>query len=254
MQKNIHQILYNLVINYMNFYDKHIFKKLCKYTSKIDIIDLYNIDDKYSDRLDDSIINKYNNVVRLYVSTRSIISNVNHMTKLKELDISNSEIDNNGTHHLTSLEVLNASWNNKIFDINNMSNLKKLIILGLCGINNEGITKLTDLEILDVSSNNKISNINNLTKLTELNAGDRCGLTNDGIFNLTDLKILDVSNNSKITDINQMTKLTELNAGYKCGLANDGIYNLSNLENLDINYNNQINHISHLTKLTKVNY
>ena len=44
MKQYIHEILCNLIFNYLNFYDKHKFQKINRYTNKIQIIDLWSID------------------------------------------------------------------------------------------------------------------------------------------------------------------------------------------------------------------
>ena len=56
---HIHQILLNIIFKYLKFYDKHTFKRIDKYANKIQIIDLYNIDYKYLDNLDDEILMDY---------------------------------------------------------------------------------------------------------------------------------------------------------------------------------------------------
>jgi len=56
---HIHQILLDIIFKYLKFYDKHTFKRIDKYANKIQIIDLYNIDYKYLDNLDDEILMDY---------------------------------------------------------------------------------------------------------------------------------------------------------------------------------------------------
>ena len=47
MDRCIHEILHNMVFVYLEFYVKHTFQKLNKYTNMIHIKDLYNIDKKF---------------------------------------------------------------------------------------------------------------------------------------------------------------------------------------------------------------
>jgi len=81
---HIHQILLNIIFEYLEFYDKHIFKRINKYANKIRIIDLYNIDFRYLRDLDNKILMNYSDAIKLNADCNSNITNVNHMTKLKE--------------------------------------------------------------------------------------------------------------------------------------------------------------------------
>ena len=96
MNKNIHQILHNIVFRYLNFYDKHTFQKISKYTNNIHIIDLSNIDKIYLDKLDDAILKNYEHVNILDASNNKIITNINHMVKLTELYADYSGINDDG--------------------------------------------------------------------------------------------------------------------------------------------------------------
>jgi len=166
---HIHEILYNVIFTYLEFYDKHTFQKMNKYTNKIHIKNLYDIDEIYLGELDDKIIKKYRHVTKLNAKNNFGITNINHMTKLKELNASESwgvcRIGDDSLVNLTNLEILNAYDNRRITNVNHMTNLKELDASFTCGISDEGIKQLKKIKILTAIDNYKITNINRVTKL-----------------------------------------------------------------------------------------
>jgi len=122
----IHPILCSVIFKYLEFKDKHAFKRICAYTNKIQITDLYDVQRKYLRKLDDKILSNYKYVKRLNASNNKNITNINHMTKLKELDASGGcGIDDKGISNL-NLEKLDICNNHKITNVNHMSNLQEL--------------------------------------------------------------------------------------------------------------------------------
>ena len=171
MSKYIHEILYNIIFLYLVFYDKHTFQKMNQCTNKIHVINLFDIKLRYHSGLNNKISKNYSHIVKLNAINNSKISNVNHMTKLKESQarwtcgIKNicDEIIN-----LKNLEILNSNDNTKISNVNHITKLKELDAYGLYWINNEGIINFKNLEIFNACYNSKITNINHVTKLKEL--------------------------------------------------------------------------------------
>jgi len=211
----IHQVLCNIVFTYLEFIDKHAFKRICKYTNKIEIIDLYDIDRKHLKKLNDDILLNYKSVRRLDACSNYNITNVKHMTKLKELIASfECGISDNGIENI-NLEKLNCECNPNITNVNHMTNLKELNA-SMCflddpggkggyGIDDNGIKNI-NLEKLYVSYNHKITNVNHMTKLKILDASCGCGIDDDGIEDLN-LEYLNAVANPKITSENHMTNL-----------------------------------------------
>lgn len=146
--------------------------------------------------------------------------------------------------HAIRLEV---SYNEKISDVNYLTNLQILCAGGWSGINNN-ISLLTNLTKLDVFGNKNITDINHLINLRILNASDNCGIGDFGISSLTNLTKLNVNYNKKITNITHLTNLRTLIATYS-RIDNIGISILTNLTELDIWGNNKIIDITHLIKL-----
>lgn len=177
--------------------------------------------------------------------------------------------------HAIRLEV---SYNEKISDVNYLTNLQILCAGGWSGINNN-ISSLTNLTKLDVFGNKNITDINHLINLQTLNASDSCGIGDYGISSLTNLTKLNTNYNKKITNIVHLTNLRILNATYSSGIDTNGITaialiagklpgitdpnakefglgsspagisTLTNLTELDIWGNNKITDIGHLINL-----
>ena len=82
----IHEILHNIIFDYLEVYDKHTFQKINKYTKTIHIKDLSNINSKYLKNINDNIIKTYKYVTILYAQNNPNITNIKHMIKLKKID------------------------------------------------------------------------------------------------------------------------------------------------------------------------
>ena len=84
------------------------------------------------------------------------------MTKLTKLEMIYSRgLGDSGIKNLYNLIELKADKNNKISDINHLTNLQYLsAAYDECGINDYGIKNLTRLKVLDKHCNSKLTNIN----------------------------------------------------------------------------------------------
>src|SRR6266705_4647603 len=95
-----------------------------------------------------------------------------------------------------NLEVLHASFNPNITNVNHTTKLETLTAKKNSGIGDEGIKDL-NLKILYADDNPKITNLNHMTNLEKLYILTSntypydCGVTDSGIFKLTNLKVLD---------------------------------------------------------------
>ena len=76
MDQYVHEFLYNVIFSYLRFYDKHTFQKLNKYTYKIYIKNLSNIDHKYMHKLNDEIIRNYKFAIKLCARNNPEIANL----------------------------------------------------------------------------------------------------------------------------------------------------------------------------------
>lgn len=184
-----------------------------KYLTKLQILHVgYDI-------TQDEICNLIN-LVELKIPKNNIISDLNHLTNLHTLDISNShKITNDGIKSLIHLTELDISGN-----MNYVTN----------------ITHLTNLTTLYMSCNANITHIHNLTKLRNLSIRGDCKINNMEIKSLTNLVKLNASYNNKITDVNHLVNLKELNAQYNCGITDAGISLLTNLTKIYIHGNQNI--------------
>ena len=193
----LHNDLHQLICDCLDFIDVLHHKIISKRFKSIKIKDLYNIDLKYLRNLNDHILKQYIDVTELNASNNSKITTLNHMTKLRKLNITGDcGVGDQGILDL-NLEELNAENNPKITTLNHMTKLRKLDISGNCGVGDQGISDL-NLEELNASNNSKITILNYMTKLRELNISGNCGVGDQGI---SDLKLEKVYawNNPKIT-------------------------------------------------------
>ena len=157
--------------------------------------------------IDDDIIGMINLEV---IKISDKITNLNHMTRLRELTISRScEITNDGIMNLTNLEKISIDSSIHITTLNHMSKLKELKIIETDSLTDKGILNLTNLEKMDIHRNHAITNINHMKKLKELTVNSSRGLTDKGIDKLTNLEKIDLYD-VQIKNINtdNLTKLT----------------------------------------------
>jgi len=167
-------------------------------------------------------INKLN-LTKLILQNNDKITNINKLTKLEYLDISNND---------TNLKL---------------DNLKKLKILKCSrkyyqdGINNKSI-KLLNLKELDITNNQQIYEIDHMQNLEILHAnGKSCVLNDHHIRNCINLKELYISDNPKIITVNHLTNLKVLDISQNSGVNHDGIKEIKNLDVLNIKNNFNIN-------------
>ncbi|WCC41728.1 leucine-rich repeat domain-containing protein [Tenacibaculum finnmarkense] len=163
-----------------------------------------------------------------------------------------SKIEN--INKLTELSLLNISQN-KIKNIDHIDKLTKLSKLEIS--NNdiakiENIDKLTNLSFLSVSKNkiSKIENIDKLTNLTQLYLSYNEITKIENIDKLTNLSSLDISHNliTKIENIEKLTNISELYISANLITKIENIEKLTNLSQLFI-YQNKISKIENIDKL-----
>jgi hypothetical protein len=155
-----------IIFGFLDFLSKIRLKSTSKYLNVLKIYDLKNIEQKYLTLLNDNILSTYYFVEYLNASNNKNITNVNHMSKLIELDASGKcGINDYGIEKL-NLVKLNANNNLKITNVNHMNKLIELYACGICGIDDYGIEKI-NLLFLNAYKNSQITNINHMNKLIE---------------------------------------------------------------------------------------
>jgi len=204
--------------------------------------------------IDQKSIQNLMNLRKLNAHYNRKIKDVNHMTKLEELDASeHCGIGQKGIQNITELRKLNVYNNSWITDLNHLQKLEELDAGWGCGIAQSGIVYVTTLKKLDANDNPKIMSVNHMVNLEELHASNRCGINQKGIQRSTSLRKLNVWDNAKIIDVHHMEKLEELNAaGEWCGISQKTIQEITWLRKLDANYNPKITDVNHMTKLEKL--
>lgn len=163
------------------------------------------------------------------------ITDLSHMQNLIRLDISCTNISDKIFSKNTGLKILDASNNNNIHNIDDLTKLKKLRLRrndqGLLIIKN---TCITDLDLFD---NTNVENIMELKNLKKLNLAFNKKIPDEQLKNKKNIVSLNLCCNKKIEKINFLTKLEVLNiSGNSCLIGDKEIENL-NLTRLIFLYN-----------------
>lgn len=191
---------------------------------------------------------KYKYLTALDANDNHEITDVSHLTNLRELYAENCGINQTGIKNLTKIEILHIPYREEITDVSHMTKLKVLDAEG-SGITQEGIKGL-NLVNLHASKCINITDVSYMTNLEELWACDECGVDQQSISKLN-LRILGANNNNKINNVNHMTKLRELHAGKLSGIDQEGIID-TDLEILWSAKNMKISDLFHLTNLREL--
>lgn len=206
-----------------------------------------------------------------------------HLTRLKELHVSDMDIadehisrlssltalialktpkiTNNGLSNLTNLSVLRLTYNPNYMDFSSFKSIEELDLSDYCSYQSHpkmlDLAGLTSLKLLILNSTSSVddSSLKRLTNVTLLSLVDNSVITDDGIRMLTALTDLNLTFNRNITDsvIKYLTNLTELSVCYS-QISDEGISTLTLLKSLDIrcNYDVTDNGIRLLTSLTRL--
>ena len=187
-----------------------------------------------------------------------IISNLQHLSKLKTLDFSYNKLEKiENLEDLDKLEELYLS-NNKIWRIENLEslpNLKKLSLSDNSIKLIENLNSLIWLEFLDLSHNDisGIKNLDKLENLKRLNLSFNKIQKIEGLIQLKNLMWLYLNDN-RISQLKGLSTLNNLKGLY---LSNNIIERIESLENLfslkklELS-NNKINKLEGLQKLVEM--
>ncbi len=190
------------------------------------------------------------NITTLNVQECELITNVNHLQLLVNLNISGNlcGVNQEGISQLLFVKKLNASYNQKITDVNHLQFLEDLNISDhRDGVNQNGIAKITTIKKLDIGCSKQITNINHLQLLEDLNMSSHCDVTQNGFSKIVSIKKLNISANSKITCVNHLKQLESLNISHNlCGVQQEGILNTLSIKKLNVSNNSKITNINHL--------
>lgn len=253
-----------IIFDLLDFISKCHFRNISKYFyTKFIIKDLLGKYDKETKsfnsipglhKLNNDILYQYGDLEKLYATNNSEITNINFLTKLKEL---RCEYQHRGECGIsdTSIDQLNLSLlcmdnNPCITNLNHMTNLKTLSACNVnsyykCIIESDGIKNL-NLDTLFLHNNERIKIIEHMTNLKCLNIAGNSGVDDSQLQKLTMLTSLSFVYNEKIKNIQHLTNLTWL--AINSNITNDHIKNMD-LTLLYMNDNIHISKINHLTQL-----
>ena len=189
------------------------------------------------------------NLLALYAEGNTKVTDVNHLIKLRELNISaRCTVGQSGISELRNIIILDVGANSHVTSVNHLKYLRALNILE-CGVDQTGISEITDLVILCTCYNENITDVNHFTDLRELNI--ECSVIGqNGICRLHKLIMLDAAYSS-ITSVNHLPELTVLVA-YKSLIDQVGISELRNIQQLYACDNSKITNVNHLTCLREL--
>lgn len=139
------------------------------------MINLEELYINHAKRITDKSIAQLNLII-LKANNCSGITNLNHMTRLRHLEI---------------------SYCPGITDINRLTNLRVLFADDDCGVDDAGLANLVNLRELSADNNSKITSVVHMTQLCTLRAQYASGITDAGIPR--SVKYLQSSWNQKIT-------------------------------------------------------
>ena len=148
--------------------------RISEYAGQNAINELYELDEL---TIRKPIVKKY----------RTLISDLNHLKKLRKLDASYTNLPQTAISDIYELVELNIKHNPHITNINHLVKLKKLIASGYCAIDQKGFSNLREIVVLDITGKNKINSVKHLTKLKKLDAW-RSGISQLEINELCDSK------------------------------------------------------------------
>jgi len=187
-----------------------------------------------------------------------IISDLQHLSKLKTLDLSHNKLERiENLENLDKLEELYLS-NNKIWRIENLEslpNLKKLTLSDNLIKLIENLNSLIWLEILDLSHNDitYIRNLDKLENLKRVNLSSNKIQKMEGLIQLKNLMWLYLNDNiiSQLEGLSTLNKLKGLYLSNNIIERIESLENLLSLKKLELS-NNKINKLEGLQKLVEL--
>ena len=137
-----------IIFDKLDFLSQIRFRQTCKYFyDNLQVVDFYNIDYTFREKLTDKILKNYPDIKYLNASNNSNIKNINNFKNLKVLNCRwNCGISDEDLIGLDLIE-LNANDNPKIKHINNLKNLKILCCTKNCGISDSDLIGLNLIKL-----------------------------------------------------------------------------------------------------------
>lgn len=211
-----------------------------------------NIDinpDRHHGRKKNNIISHFNqnniqdlNLEYLSICCNKSITDLSHMTKLRELDISETNLTDDC---LKSLDLWTLIMNQtRITDLSHMGSLNTLVATEALGLRFIP-SNLTELYI---DENKIIDSLIHLTNLRILSINQCNQISDQSIHGLDQLEELYCDDCEKITDLNLFPRIKILSIGGNSGLRDSGIRSLNPIE-LNVDENPMITMISHMSNL-----
>lgn len=236
--KQLPSDIINNIYDQLNFKSKINLKFVTHFFAKYPITNL--LDAPYK-KLTNDILKLYPLCIKLNIFWGPNMPEISHLTNLQVLYANTCGIRNCELKVLTNLTQLDVSNNERIVNLNRLTNLKILRATNIwskCGVDSDGISALRNLTELDICGNKNITNLNHLVNLRTLDIGNGCRINYEGISTLTNLTKLSLRDDCRITHIDHLINLTDLDIS-----DNSKISDISSFINLRILRVNRIHRI-----------
>lgn len=215
-------------------------------------------------------LNKLKNIQILCLAQNGIIEDINNLEKLRKLDCSSRVVKLNGKYiscalkqsgimNIKNLQVLDATNNKNIYDINHMTELKELNCSGYySNINQKGIQSLSNLQVLNIDNNRYIYDIRHMNKLIKLNcSGVYSRIKQNSIQQLNRLELLIATDNKYIKNIGHLHNLIYLDCSHYSKISSLDIVKLQKkhkLKKIRADYDNKTNNLPYKSRYRDISF
>ena len=250
--------IHTVIFSFLTFHNKHRYRNICKlFSIKIHITNFANISKKMIKKLDNKILQQYPYITKLNLFGNKVVSSVNYLILLKELDASfMNRLTSSGIINCVNLEEIKADGSSlRISIINKLPKLKSYSYINhytKTSLDQNGLHYCNNLEFLNIINNKNVYDINHLTKLKVLKANH---ININGFMCCTELENLSINHhkfyNNNLNNLNTFNNLKVLNV-ICSDITSDMIRSCNNIEELYVTNCLKIYDINHLTKLRKL--
>ena len=136
-----------IIFDYLDFKDKHTFKKIDKKTNSIKITNLYDINQKYCQNINQENLKNYPYVKKLKLDGNVRVRSLNHLTYLEEFYICRSILNDDGIDELTNLKKLTIEGLLFAPYIHKLVNLEYLHICSYWPLNKNDTKKIIGIPV-----------------------------------------------------------------------------------------------------------
>lgn len=272
--------IYGIIFNFLNFKTQISYKRVCKKFNNFMITDLYNIEYECRFNLNNNILKQdhYSKIEQLDLSyaqrgsryTNFYVSDLNFLTNLKKLNISNwmnvttqiyDRIKNNMQYDVNK-EIMKLNvYNNHLIDggrhIFIITSGNHLGVIEECGLTGpvefryENIMNLKLEELIMVNQRYFVGPLNHIQTLTTLDVSGYCCRVHDSDIIGLKLRVLIAKDNIHLRNLNKITTLEKLDISGESNVGDEGIKGLKLIE-LIAKDNKNIKNLNDMATLKRI--